>query len=88
MLLLCAVGTAGGLDERRLGLGACFNETAAEQNPPRVPRGGPSCLCPRLARRCPQGSRAAGGRARRGLGAVGGGAGLGLCAPRRPWLAL
>ncbi|XP_022367599.1 collagen alpha-1(II) chain-like [Enhydra lutris kenyoni] len=61
MLLLCAVGAAGGPAGRRLGLGAGFNEKAAGSSRPRGPRGGPSCSCPRLARHCSEASRTAGG---------------------------
>lgn len=81
MLLLCAVGAAGGLDEGTLQLGASFNENDTR------PRAHGSC--PRLAHRRPACSRAARGRARRGLG-VARGAGLGVCAlcapcgPARP----
>lgn len=86
MLLLCAVGAAGGLDRRRLGLGARFNENAARRTPPRGPGGWAQLLVP--APRAPplRGLPRGRGRARRGLGAARG-AGLSPCAPRRPGLA-
>lgn len=43
------------------GLGARCNEKAARRSPPWGPGGGSSCSCPRLARRCSEASRTAGG---------------------------